>query len=106
MADWTKIKRKPLTALTMVSEKDPKRLIRKYANELKVHEKTVRTAIKKELSPDLNPLDYVIWCVLENKTNATSHPNINAFKTAIEEEWNKMCEEFIFKAGSSFQGAC
>ena len=26
--------------------------------------------------PDLNPLDYTQWGVLENKTNATSHPNI------------------------------
>ena len=38
-------------------------------------------------SPDFNPLDYAIWSILENKTNATSHPN-------IEEEWNKMSEEF------------
>ena len=59
--------------------------IRKYANELKIHEKTVRTAIKQNLSPDLNPLDYIIWGVLENKVNATSHPNIGSLKTAIEE---------------------
>ena len=26
--------------------------------------------------------------VLENKTNATSHPNIGSLKTAIEVEWN------------------
>ena len=57
-------------------KKDPITSIRKHANKLKVHEKTVRTAIKQDLSPDLNPLDYVIWGVLKNKTNATSHPNI------------------------------
>ena len=49
-------------------------------------------------SPDLNLLDYTIWGVLENKTKATSHPNIGSFKTVIEEEWNKMSEEFILKA--------
>ena len=38
--------------------------------------------------PDLKPVDYAIWGVLENKTNANSHPNIGSFKTAIEEEWN------------------
>ena len=54
-------------------------------------------------NPDLNPLDYAIWGVLENKTNATSHPNIGSPKTAIEEEWNKMSEEFILKACKSFQ---
>ena len=45
--------------------------------------------------PDLNPLDYAIWGALENKTNATSHPNIGALKTAIEEEWIK-CLKNLF----------
>ena len=35
-------------------------------------------------------LDYARWGILENRTNATSHPNIGLLKTAIEEEWNKM----------------
>ena len=39
-------------------------------------------------------LDYTIWGILENKTNATFHPNIGSLKTVIEEEWNKMFEEF------------
>ena len=54
-------------------------------------------------SPDINVLDYAIWRILENKTNATSHPNIGSLKTAIEEEWNKMSKEFILKACKSFQ---
>ncbi len=37
------------------------------------------------------------------KTNTTFHPNIGSLKTAIEEEWNKMSEEFILKACKSFQ---
>ena len=41
---------------------------------------------------DLNPFDYTIWGVLENKTNATSNLNKGSLKTAIEEEWNKMSE--------------
>ena len=53
-------------------------------------------------SPDLNPFDYVKWVVLENKTNATSHPNIGSLKNAIEDVWNKMSEEFIFKVCNSF----
>ena len=32
-------------------------------------------------SPDLNPLDYAIWGVLENRINATSHPNIGSLRT-------------------------
>ena len=59
--------------------------------------KIVRTEIKLELSLALYPIDYALSSVSENKTNATSHPNIGSFKTAIEEEWNKMSEEFILK---------
>ena len=40
--------------------------------------------------------------ILENKTNATSHPNIGSFKTTIVKESNKMSEEFIFKACKLF----
>ena len=67
-----------LTALATAIQKNPTTAIRKHANKLKVHEKTVRTAIKQNLSPDPNPFDYAIWVVLENKPNATSHPNIGS----------------------------
>ena len=67
-----------------------------------VHEKTMRTAIKQDLSPDLNSLDYAKWGILKNKTNATSNSNFGSLKTAIEEKGNKMSEEFILKACKSF----
>ena len=86
------------TALVTVIKKDPTTSIRKHADELKVHEKTVRTANKQDLSSDFNPLDYVKWDVLENKTIAASHPNIGSLTTATEKEWNKMSVEFIIKA--------
>ena len=70
----------------MAINKEPTMSIRKPAYELKVPEKTVKASIKQNLSPDLNPHDYAVWGVLENKTNATSHPNISSLKTAIEEE--------------------
>ena len=50
----------------------------------------MRTAIKQDISPDLNPLDYALWGVLLNKTNATSHPNNGSLKTVTEKEWNKI----------------
>ena len=49
-----------LIALTTVIKKDPTTSIRKHANDLKVHEKTVRTTIKQDLGPNINPLDYAI----------------------------------------------
>ena len=51
-------------------------------------------------STDLNPLDYVIRGVLENKTNENSHQRL---KTAVEEQWNKMSEELILKSCKSFR---
>ena len=59
--------------------------IRKHANELKVYEKIVMKEIKQDLSPVHKTFVYTIWVVLENKTNATSHPNIGSLKTAIKE---------------------
>ena len=90
-----------LIALAMAIKKDLTASIRKNANQLKVHQITVWTAIKQDLSPDLNPLDYATQGVLENKTNATSDPNIGSLKIAVEEEWNKISEEFILKAYKS-----
>ena len=56
-----KMKRRPfLTALATVIKKDPTGSIRKHAKVLKVHEKTVRTAIKLDLIPDFNPVNYAI----------------------------------------------
>ena len=49
-----------LTTLATVIKKDLTMSIRKRANELKVHVKTVRTVIKQDLSPNFNPLDYII----------------------------------------------
>ena len=46
----------------------------------------LRTAIKQDLNPDFNPLDYAIWGVLENKINAISHQNIGSLKTDMEDE--------------------
>ena len=69
---------------------------------MKALEKNVRTAIKQDLSQDLDPPDYVIWGVLENKTNAISHLNIGSLKTAVEEKWNTKSKESILKACKLF----
>ena len=62
-----------LTALATVIKKDPTTSIRKHTNELKVNEKTVRTAIKQNQSPDFGLLDYAIWGVLEKNNKKTKN---------------------------------
>ena len=59
--------------------------------------------LKVIYGPNLNSLYYAIWGILENKTNATAHPNIGSLKTGIEKERNKMTEDIIMKACKSFQ---
>ena len=55
--------------------------------------KTVRSAIKQDLSQDFDPLDYAISGVLESKTNATSHSNIGSVKSSIG-EWKNVWSIF------------
>ena len=42
----------------------------------------LRTTIKQNINLDRYPLDYCKQGVLENKRNATSHPNIYSLKTS------------------------
>lgn len=41
-------------------------------------------------SPDLNPLDYCVWGVMEERVNATIHRSLKSFKAAIEKEWDRL----------------
>ena len=57
LKDWTKKQKEGfLTDLATALKKDAATLIRKQANGLKVHGKTVRTAIKQDFNQDFNPL--------------------------------------------------
>ena len=58
--DWTKNEKFFLKLLPKAIQKDPSTSLRKHANELKVHEKTVRTAIKQDLSLGLYHLSGAI----------------------------------------------
>ena len=58
MEEWRKKTKKSwvfLTGLATVIKKDPTTSIRKQTDQLKDNKKTVRIAIKQDLSPHLNP---------------------------------------------------
>ena len=78
---------------------------RKHANECESSPGNCKDSkIKQDFQLRPNPfLGYTIWDVLENKTNATSHPNIGSFETIIKEKWDEMSEEFILKACKSIR---
>ncbi len=44
-------------------------------------------------SPDLNPLDFGVWGVVERRACATSHPSVASLKAAVEKEWTDMSED-------------
>ncbi|XP_014772885.1 uncharacterized protein LOC106871098 [Octopus bimaculoides] len=54
-------------------------------------------------SPDLNPLDYAIWGVLEHAINRTSHSNVDSLKDTIKEEWEKLSPEYLRNTCTSFR---
>lgn len=41
-------------------------------------------------SPDLNPLDYSVWSVLESKACATPHKNLDSLKRALQKAWEDL----------------
>jgi hypothetical protein len=54
-------------------------------------------------SPDLNPLDYSIWSVMEAKACKTPHPNIDSLKTAISKAWRSLKPGYLIKTCRAFQ---
>ena len=53
-------------------------------------------------SPDLNPLDYSIWSILENAVNASSQTSISNLKKTLLKQWDNLSLEKIRAAIKSF----
>ena len=55
-------------------------------------------------SPDLNPVDYCVWGVLEqNVYRGRRITDLDMLKKAIKEEWNKIPQEMISKYIDNFR---
>ena len=46
-------------------------------------------------SPDLNPMDFGIWSILEQKACLTSHPNIETLKRKLKASWEQIDPEVV-----------
>ena len=53
-------------------------------------------------SPDLNPMDYSIWSILESKACARSHSNIKSLKESLEKECARIPQETLRAAVEAF----
>jgi len=51
-------------------------------------------------SPDLNPVDYCVWSILQEKVNGTRFANIDELKCKLLWEWAKLDHEIIASATS------
>ena len=46
-------------------------------------------------SPDLNPMDFEIWSILEPKACTVSHPNVEVLKKKLTESWDQIENETV-----------
>uniref|UniRef100_A0A914E5S4 Transposase n=1 Tax=Acrobeloides nanus TaxID=290746 RepID=A0A914E5S4_9BILA len=53
-------------------------------------------------SPDLNPLDYAVWSILEQKACAKPHSNVESLKRALKKAWNEITLDTLVKIVDNF----
>jgi len=55
-------------------------------------------------SPDLNPMDFSIWSILESKVSTKKYESVDALKSALVREWNKIPQAHVRSACNAFYG--
>ena len=54
-------------------------------------------------SPDLNPMDYSIWGLMETKACSKPHPNISSLRISIAKAWANMSADYIRATCNQFR---
>lgn len=54
-------------------------------------------------SPDLNPMDYYVWSVVERVANKTRHPNVTSLRAAIEAAFTNLDRALLKRACDRFR---
>jgi hypothetical protein len=54
-------------------------------------------------SSDLNPLDFSVWSVLQEKVLAMTHTSLVALRQSITREWNRMSPAYVLRTCRSFR---
>ena len=55
-------------------------------------------------SPDLNPMGYSIWSILETNACSKSHKSIEHLKRSLVAEWEKVPQEVLRAAVGALPG--
>jgi hypothetical protein len=53
-------------------------------------------------SPDLNPLDFSLWSILESKVCSSSHKNVESLKRDLVAAWNDIDEDLLRRICANF----
>jgi len=53
-------------------------------------------------SPDLNPMDYSVWGILEQKACSTRHSNLGSLKKALQTAWEEIDSELLRRIVAQF----
>lgn len=54
-------------------------------------------------SPDLNPMDYSIWSILEARACAKRHKNVESLKQSLRREWDRLTPEELRRVAENFK---
>lgn len=54
-------------------------------------------------SPDLNPMDYSIWSILEARVCAKRHQNLESLKQTLRREWGRLSPEDLRPVAENFK---
>ena len=52
--------------------------------------------------PDLNPLDFSMWSILEERVNCKKYPSLADLRQALLREWEKIPQEHVWSSVESF----
>lgn len=54
-------------------------------------------------SPDLNPMDFAVWSILEQKACSSKHNSLNSLKRALEKAWDEISPDMIARILKNFR---
>ena len=54
-------------------------------------------------SPDLNPMDYSVWSILEARACATRHISLESLKQSLRREWDRLSPEDLRPIAENFK---
>jgi ''Paired box'' domain. len=54
-------------------------------------------------SPDLNPMDYSVWSILEARACATRHKSLESLKQSLRREWDRLSPEDLRPIAENFK---